>query len=104
MLEKIKKFVLILKIFFVCKRFYIDFFVIVVDLCVNDNEGVFCFFVKGFMNVVIVVSICEDVFVVVNCGIFCGLGKGILIVVGVEEWILFIDVVVVGIDCDCVIG
>lgn len=104
LLEKIKKLVSISKIFSVCKRFYTEFFVIVVDSCVNDNEGVFCSFVKGFTNVVTVVGTCEDVFVVANCGIFCGSGKGILIVVGAEEWILLIDVVAVGIDRDCVIG
>lgn len=78
--------------------------VIVVDSCVNDNEGVFCSFVKGFTNVVTVVGTCEDVSVVAKCGIFCSSGKGILIVVGAEEWILLIDVVAVGIDRDCVIG
>lgn len=71
--------------------------------CVFCDDVVFCLFVKGFINVVIEVVVGEDVFLLINFGIFCLLGDGIMIVVRIEGWVLFIDVVWVWVDCNCVV-
>lgn len=102
-LKKIGKFVLILKVLVVCERYYIYVVIIGVVFCVFCDDVVFCLFVKGFINVVIEVVVGEDVFLLINFGIFCLLGDGIMIVVRIEGWVLFIDVVWVWVDCNCVV-
>lgn len=71
--------------------------------CVICDDGVFCLSFKGLTNVVTEVVVCEDVFVLINSGIFCSSGDGTMIVVRTEGWVLPTDVVWVWVDCNCVV-
>lgn len=72
--------------------------------CVFCDDVVFCSSVKGFTNVVTEVVVGEDVFLLINSGIFCLSGDGTMIVVRTEGWVLLTDAVWVWVDCNCVVA
>lgn len=83
-LKKIGKLVSISKVLAVCERYHTDVVIIGVVFCVFCDDVVFYSSVKGFTNVVTEVVVCDDVFVLINSGIFCSSGDGTMIVVRTE--------------------
>lgn len=88
----------------VCERYHTYVVIIGVVFCVFCDDVVFCSSVKGFTNVVTEVVVGEDVFLLINSGIFCSSGDGTMIVVRTEGWVLLTDVVWVWVDCNCVVA
>lgn len=103
-LKKIGKLVSISKVLAVCERYHTYVVIIGVVFCVFCDYVVFCSSVKGFTNVVTEVVVGEDVFLLINSGIFCLSGDGTMIVVRTEWWVLLTDVVWVWVDCNCVVA